>query len=116
MPRQNATKKYSKEFKQRVGENKDFTGIFINKNILFIDELSRTEKELLVLLHGFCVNGKEIYYSNSNTYLAQYLGVSTKRISQILNKLEYYLLIKIDRYITKDSFYAELTKKRDIYI
>jgi len=77
-------------------ENRDFKGIWIPKEIWLAENLSLNEKILLVEIDSLSRNGQCFA---SNGYFAQFMGVSTTRISDLiatLKKLGYVEQVSFD--------------------
>lgn len=113
MSRTKKEKKYTLEFKKLQYDNNEFSGIWIPKSVMFIDELNDLEQKVLMVIKQFCKNDKPFY--GGNEYLRKYMGVSKGRISQVISYLTELGLIKIE--ITKKADkYGEIKTERLIYI
>lgn len=111
MGRSKKEEKWTKEFKLKMLENKEFWGIKIPKSLMFVDELEEKEQKLLMIIKNYCQNGGS--YFGSNKYLAMFLGLSDGRISQMLSYLRKLKLIKSTEIRKKDE-YGQFFTERNI--
>lgn len=70
--------------KETFIDNRDFKGIWIPKELWFLEGLTPVEKLLLVEIDS--LDNKEHCHA-SNTYFSEFLGVSEKTISRAIKKL-----------------------------
>jgi hypothetical protein len=75
--------------------NKDFTGIFICKEILQTEGLLISEKLVLAVIDNLSNNGNGCYASNG--YIAEMVGLAPQRIANMLSVLKSKSLISIEK-------------------
>lgn len=73
--------------------NRDFKGVWLPKEIYLHKGLTPTEKLLLAEINSFSTNG--ICYA-SNKHFAEFLGVSVKHVSVLVNKLAKMGLVSVE--------------------
>ncbi len=72
-------------------EERQFKGVWIPSEIYLCEDLSWTEKILLIEINTFSRNNK---YCESNEYLGKILGCSAGSVANMLTKLRNLELIK----------------------
>lgn len=105
--------RFSPELKKRHASFEKFTGIWIPKPFLFLDELSLTEIYLLMIIKAYNTNGK--CFEGSNKQLAVQMGLSEGRISQMVSLLKELKLVYSEEEKFLDPIEGMQTKRK-IYI
>ena len=75
--------------------SKEFTGIFLRKEILQIETLSLSEKIVLAVIDNLS-NGKTGCFA-SNSYIAKIVGLAPQRVANMMTDLRKKNAIKIDK-------------------
>lgn len=75
--------------------SKDFTGIFISKEILQTEGLLLSEKCILAIIDNFSNNGNGCYASNG--YIAEMIGLAPQRVANMLGDLKRRNIISIHK-------------------
>lgn len=68
-----------------MAENKEFTGLWIPKEIWEMQDLNLTEKNVLALIYSLSATGKGC--TASNAYFANFFGLTKKHASVIIQSL-----------------------------
>jgi hypothetical protein len=80
--------------------NRDFKGVWLPKEIYLHKGLTPTEKLLLAEINSFSTNG--VCYA-SNKHFAEFLGISVKHVSVLVNKLAKLGLVSVEIVYKEDS-------------